>query len=573
MKILPHSLKLLFATATCIAYPDLEKNSVLEKITVEDPRDIGHGDYASPLAFGLAKMTGKHPEMLAKEIVSHFPADHRVGSVEFAKPGYINLRLKTSFLEECLKELESGFQVERAENVRTEPVIIEYSSTNAAKPMGVHHLITTILGDSLANLFEFMGYETIRINHLGDWGTQFGKLIYAVEEWGDKSEIARHPNEEFMRLYVKFNELAEKDPTLDDKARNIFKELEEGDELRLAMWEWIVMESTKDLERQLARLGIHFTHIMGESFYRKMSEEVIEDGLKKKIFVEGENGALIFDMGEDQTPALIRKGDGTTLYLTRDVATVKYRVDTWHPSAILYVVDHAQSLHFKQDFAVSKALDYARGTDLEHISFGRMRFKDRSMSSRKGNVVIMEELLDTAEKRAALLAAEKGTDMPRADLKKMSEIVGTSSVKYAILSQERNKDIIFDWGKIITLEGNSAAYLLYTYARAHSIIEKTGPAILKDMPKLTLEVEMAMVRQMIKFPEVLEKSLEERKPHMISGFLYDLCQNFNRFYNSAPVITAKTDLERRTRLGIIQAFLHEMKTGLTILGIPVLEKM
>ncbi|MEK7146236.1 MAG: arginine--tRNA ligase, partial [Patescibacteria group bacterium] len=230
-------------------------------------------------------------------------------------------------------------------------------------------------------------------------------------------------------------------PDLDEEARKIFKQLEEGDELRLAMWQWMVSESIKDLSEQFQRLGIHFHHILGESFYRKGAEEVIQDGVQKGLFVEGEKGSLIFEMKGGETPALIRKSDGTTLYLTRDVATVKYRTETWHPELILYVVDHAQSLHFQQDFAVSKALGYAEDTELEHVSFGRMSFKDRSMSSRKGNVIILDDLLDEAVKRAAHLAADKGTELPRGELKELAELVGVSSVKYAVLSQDRNKDI------------------------------------------------------------------------------------------------------------------------------------
>ena len=253
-------------------------------------------------------------------------------------------------------------------------------------------------------------------------------------------------------------------------------------------------------------------------------------------------------------PALIRKSDGTTLYLSRDIATVQYRVETWNPEAIFYIVDHAQSLHFKQDFAICSAMKLAPETDLEHISFGRMRFKDGSMSTRKGNVIFLDDLLKTAVKRAAELAVERGTEMPRAELAELAEVVGMGSVKYGILSQDRVKDIIFDWDKIITLEGNSAPYLLYSYARAHSIFEKVGRVSLKGLPQLETEAEIDMVRQMVKFPEVLENALNERKPHVISTYLYELCQNFNRFYGSSPVLTAENDTAKRTRLGIVQSF-------------------
>lgn len=572
MKVLSHHLKPLFIEACHQAFPELPAGELLEIVTVEEPRERAHGDFACPVAFRLSKPLGKKPQEVGEAIVVHFPEDDRVGSVEFVAPGFVNLRLSTPYLEESLKMLEKGFHVE-SDVKHDRPVIVEYPSTNAAKPMGVHHILTTIIGDSVANLFEFMGYEVLRINHLGDWGTNFGKILYAVEHWGDKQKIHEAPNQEFSRLYVKFNEEAEKDPSLDDKARKVFADLEKGDELRTAVWEWIVHESTEDLKRLLHRMGVEIDYTMGESFYRNMTDEIIEDGVDKGLFVEGEKGALIFPMGEDQVPAMIRKGDGATLYLTRDLATVKYRVDTWHPESIFYVVDHAQSLHFQQNFAAARALGYDEDTNLEHISFGRMSFAGSGMSSRKGNVIKLEDLLDEAAKRAAQLAAEKGTELTREEYARLAEILGVGSVKYAVLSQDRNKDILFDWEKIITLEGNSAPYLLYTTARAYSILRKVGALPLSGLPILTEEHEISLIRHMVKFPEVLEHALHERKPHVIGTFLYELATEFNRFYTHVHVANASTPEQKRTRVGLIHAFLHQMKAGLRILGIPVVERM
>jgi len=572
MKVLSHQLKPLFIEACHKAFPDLAEGELLNMVTVEEPRDVSHGDFACPVAFRLTKILGKKPQDIGEAIVENFPDDYRVGSVEFVAPGFVNLRLSGKFLEEELKLLEKGFSVEN-EIEHNRPVIVEYPSTNAAKPMGVHHILTTIIGDSVANLFDFMGHEVIRINHLGDWGTNFGKIIYAVETWGDEQKIHADPNNEFSRLYVQFNNEAETDPELDDKARKVFADLEKGDELKTAVWEWIVHESTEDLKRLLTRMGVEIDYTMGESFYRNMTDEIIQDGINKGLFVEGEKGALIYDMGEDQVPAMVRKGDGATLYLTRDIATVKYRVDTWHPEHIFYVVDHAQSLHFKQNFAVVEALGYKEDTNLEHISFGRMSFAGSGMSTRKGNVIKLEDLLDESGKRAAELAAERGTDLTREEYARLSELMGVSSVKYAILSQDRNKDIVFDWEKIITLEGNSAPYLMYTTARAYSILRKIGAMPLNGMPVLTEENELALLRHMIKFPEVLERTVAERKTHIVCTYLYELATEFNRFYSKVHVANAETVEQKRTRVGLIQAFLHQMKAGLSILGIPVVERM
>jgi arginyl-tRNA synthetase len=570
MKILSNQLKPLFIEAAAAAFPELAEGDLVDAVAVEEPKDPSHGDFACTAPFKLAKKLGKRPEEIGRAITENFPKDYRVGSVEFMAPGFVNLRLSATFLEEELKVLEKGFSVEGDGGERKGPLIVEYSSTNAAKHMGVHHLITTVLGDVLANLFDFMGHEVIRINHLGDWGTNFGKLIYAVETWGNEATIHKNPNDELTKLYVHFNNKAEKHPELNDEARKIFKSLEEGDELREAMWKWIVSESVADLEKSFKRLGVQFDHITGESFYLKMADEVIEEGATKGLFVEGKGGALIFDMGEDIVPAMLRKSDGTTLYLTRDVATVRYRVETWHPEAILYVVDHAQSLHFKQDFAVAKAMGYAEDTRLEHVNFGRMNFSDRAMSTRKGNVIKITDLMDEAAKRAGAMSEERGGDGAAA------ELLGVSSIKYAILAQDRVKDIVFDWDKIITLEGNSAPYLLYSYARANSILEKVtegGEVKLSGMPKLTEEAEIAMVRMMLKLPDMLEAALAERKPHIICGFLFEMCHEFNRFYGAMSVANAESEEAKRARLGIVNGFMHTLKSGLSILGIPVLDKM
>lgn len=565
-------MKVLFTAAALEAFPELKAEELLHLISVEDPKNPEHGDYACAIAMRLTKKLSASPKVIAKKIIAKFPKDYRIESLVFAEPGYVNVKLSEEFLSEQLKALESGFSVEAGLH-HERSVIVEYSSTNAAKHMGVHHIITTILGNALANLFEFMGNEVIRINHLGDWGTHFGKLIYAVENWGDLKEIHKHPNDEFTRLYVKFNEEEEKHPELLIEAQKIFKSLEEGDKKRLEMWQWIVNESLEDLKKILVRLGVEFDHITGESFYLNRTDEVIEDGVRKGLFKEGEGGALIFPMGEGSTPALVRKSDGATLYLTRDVAQVRYRVETWHPEIILYVVDHAQSLHFQQYFTVAKALGYDEGTQLEHVSFGRMNFAGGGMSSRKGNVIRLNELLDEAAKRAGELSAAKGTELSRADFALLTEVVGTSSVKYGILSQDRNKDIVFDWNKIITLEGNSAPYLLYSYARAKSIAEKAGDVPLSGLPRFTHMVEQDMVRKLSKLPDVFDRALHERKPHILCTALYELCQEFNRFYGQASVVNAKTAQEKRTRLGIVDAFMHALKAGLSILGIPVLDRM
>lgn len=571
MKRLSHQLKPLFVDAVMAAFPEVGAEQAMDLVTVEEPREKAHGDFACPVPFKLAKVLGKSPAQIGEKIVENFPEDFKVGGIEFVAPGFINLRLNVRFMEELLTEVEKGVSYE-AEQEFNRPIVIDYTSTNAAKQVGAHHMITTFLGDALANLFEFMGRKVERINHLGDWGTNFGQLIYAVETWGNQEEIERDPCRELNKLYVRFHKEAGENPELKDEARKIFKSLEEGDELRKAMWEWIVGESIKDIDKTFARMGVHVKH-MGESFYLKRADEVITRGEESGLFVEGEKGSLIFEMGEDQVPALIRKSDGTTLYLTRDLAAAEYRAQTWNPESVLYVVDHAQSLHFKQVFAICEEMKLNESSDLEHISFGRMSFKDRSMSTRKGHTIVLEELLDEAAKKAAKLAANKGSELPRQELADLSELIGVASLKYGILSQDRNKDVIFDWDRIVTLEGNSAPYMLYSYARAHKVLEKAGEVALSGIPQFTEEAELALLRDFVKFPEVLDRALLERKPHMICVYLYELCQAFNRFYGECRVADVEDAHVKRSRAGLVSGFMQVLRAGLGVLGIPVVERM
>jgi len=572
MKILTHDIKALFVEALSAAFPEIDAAYLLEHTSVGPTHKAVHGDYSCPTPMQLAKKLNMDPMKIGEAIVENFPKDYRVEKLQVVAPGFVNLRLRVLFLEEELKQVEKGFSVEHMSEANG-PVIIDYCSANAAKPMGAHHIITTVLGDSLGNLFDFMGYEVIRINHLGDWGTNFGKIIYAVETWGDENVIHDDPNNQLSKLYVQFNDEAEKNPDIIDEARKIFKDLEGGEELRTAMWRWIISESLNDLERIFKRLGIEFDYILGESFYNTKAAEVLSDGKRLGLFVEGEGGSLIFDMGKGQTPALLQKSDGATLYLTRDLAAVRYRVETWNPASILYVVDHAQSLHFKQVIAVSSALAYSNGSNLEHVSFGRMTFADPKISTRKGTVIQLEEMLDEAVNRAGNLSAEHVEEMPRVEFAALCEVIGVAAVKYAVLNQDRNRDIVFDWDKIVSLDGNSAPYLLYAYARAHQITEKMQDVALSGMPELLDECEMAMLRKMIKFPEILEAALIERKPHSIATYLFELCHEFNSFYAKLSVVNAETEIQKRSRLGIVQAFMHQVKAGLQILGVPVLERM
>ena len=453
-------------------------------------------------------------------------------------------------------------------------VVVEYSQPNIAKPLGVHHLLSTIIGQSLYNIFDRLGFETISINHTGDWGTQFGKLIYAYRQWGDKKTVEKDPINELLKLYVKFHEEAEKDPALEDRGREEFKKFEEGDKENHKLWKWFVDESLKEITKTYDLLGgIHFDHMHPESFYADKMEPIIKEGGKKKIFTKGEEGAIVAKFDDPNIPTLpVVKKDGSTLYITRDFAALNYRLKTWDPVRILYVVDIAQTLHFKQLFAVAKKFGWNIDPAV-HVWFGRMHLKDGGASTRKGKVVLLDDVLKEAISRAKKVIEEKSPDLK--DKKEVARVIGVGAVKYSVLSQNRTSDITFDWDRMLSLDGNSAPYLQYSYARAKSILRKAGEkqeGSIEDPPESEQKTQ-ALVRMFPKFKEQIASAAKECKPNIISNYLYELAQSFNSFYNTAPVLKAKKESEKKRRLEIVEASAQILKNGLTLLGVEVVEEM
>lgn len=584
-----------------MAFPD-----IIEKLNIEYPRDSEHGDYACSIAMKLSKTLGQNPLEIAQKIKSNIQPLQFVDSIEVVQPGFINIKLLPSFLAGKVNEIaETGALYDsKLANGRT--VVIDYSSPNIAKPLGVHHLLSTVIGQAVYNIYKALGYETIGVNHLGDWGTQFGKLIYAFKEWGDKKTIEKDPIPELLKLYVKYHDEAENDNTLDDKAREEFKKLETDDAENKQLWEWFVELSIHELVQTYAKLGVEFDEYIGESFYNDKMAAIIEEGKQKGVFTEGEGGALIVEFeDENMSPYLIRKSDGTTLYSTRDLATIKYRLERWNPEQLLYVVDSSQSLHFKQLFETAKRLGYD-SAKFEHISFGRMSMPDKAMSTRKGNIVLLDEVIGEGIERASVIVKEKSKDLKKREQDMVSQIVALGAIKYNILHQNRTTDIVFDWSKMLSVEGNSAPYLQYTYARAESILRKAESAggFLKKVKKKAAKPEpteeqidlfqaiekveddeinagealenpheLAVARLLVKFQEYLVIASEEYKPNLFAQYLYDLAQNFNGFYNSVPVLQTENEELKESRLKLTKAVSTAIKEGLGILGIDVPERM
>jgi len=548
-----------------------------EMINVEYPTDAAHGDYAANIAMKLGKIMQKNPREIAEQIVKNIPKNTLIQKVEIAGPGFINFFISEKALKsEMLKVMKEKAKYGKSNEGKKKTVIVEYSSPNIAKPLGVHHLLSTIIGQTLNNILGYVGYKTISINHIGDWGTQFGKLIYAYKKWGKKEILEKNPINEMLKLYVKFHDEAEKDVKLEDYARKEFKDFEEGDKENRKLWKWFVAESLKDINKTYKKLsGIKFDFTLGESFYEDKMGDLLTEGKKKKIFVEGDEGSYIAKFeDENMSPLVIQKKDGATLYATRDMTTLQYRINRWHPERILYVVDMAQNMYFKQLFETAKRFSWYKDEGF-HVSFGRMRMEDMQMSTRKGNIILLDQVLEEAIKRAKGIIEEKSPNLKNKD--EVAEIVGVGSVKYNILSQNRTTDIVFDWDKMLSLEGNSAPYMQYTYARARSILRKAKTAqvpgkMAEDKEEVSEKISQ-LLRAIPKFKESLSYSAHEYKPNLLCQYLYELAQKFNSFYNSVPVLTASEPKEKLFRLEIVESVSQILQNGLALLGVAVVEEM
>ena len=557
-------------------------NAVLQKefsvtdlqVTWTVPRESSHGDAATSIALQLASKLKKKPREVAQVFVDALAKSSDVEKAEIAGAGYVNVWLTPAAL---LRELSAtrAACVPAVKREKERPVIVEYSAPNIAKPFGIHHILTTIIGQALANLYRHLGYNTVAVNHIGDWGTQFGKMSVAMQRWGKGKNPQQLGLDGLLQLYVQFHEASEKDPSMDDEARAAFKKLEDGDKDMRAFWKEVVAVTMESLEKTYKRLDVWFDETHGESFYEDKMQPIVEEGKKKGIFTEGKEGALVVDFPEEtKLPTyLILKGDGATLYSTRDLAQIRYRVDRWHPQSLLYVVDVAQQLYFQQLFATVQKLGWDL-PQLEHIAFGRMSFADKSMSTRKGNILKLEDVLNEAVLQAKKVIHEHRESIQTDDESSLAEIMGVGSVVYGILSQNRRMDIVFDWKKMLSFEGNSAPYLQYTYARARSVLRKAGAeqaAFPKVIPMLT-EKERIVIRMLLQFPDVLEDARATHMPHTLANYLFGLCQDFNAFYNIDPILIA-VEPQRTLRLALTAAVAQVLKTGGEILTLRVPERM
>jgi len=556
-----------------------------------------HGDYQANCAMPVGKLLAQPPQVIAEQLVARLDLQGICEPPEVAGPGFINLRLSNAWLADQVRALagDERLGVEPLPSPRR--IVLDYSSPNVAKPLHVGHLRSTIIGDAIKKILGFLGHTVISDNHLGDWGTQFGILIYGYKNFRDEAAFASDPVAELARLYLLVRrqfKTDEDDEAGNDPVQQACREetakLHRGDPENLRLWQLFMPHCLQEIEHIYQRLGISFDHTLGESFYQPMLAEVVADLTQKGLAVEsaGALGIFLSDKPGDP-PALIRKRDGAYTYTTTDLATIRYRVEQFQADEALYVVDARQALHFKNLFEIARRWGYDR-IKLEHISFGTvLDAQGKPFKSREGGVPLLEELLDQAVAAARSVfeqslaeAAARGEDVPTysaAEAQRIHEVVGIGAVKYADLSQNRNSDYRFDPVKMTDLKGNTATYMQYAYARTKGIVVRKGgvdpEALWRDPPPVLLPTpqERALALALLRFPEAVEAAAADYRPNLISAYLWDLSTTFNSFFEACPVLKADTPVLKKSRLVMCDLTARIIQKGLHLLGIDTVERM
>ena len=527
-------------------------------------------DYALP-CFRLAKTMRKPPAAIAEELAAAYPADEIVTGAK-AVNGYVNFRIdRALWSEQTLRRVLSEREAYgSSDEGKGKTVCIEYSSVNIAKPFHIGHLSSTVIGSALYKLHKFLGYPSVAINHLGDYGTQFGKLISAYKRWGSREEIEKGGLRALNALYVRFHEEAERDPSLNDEARHFFKKIEEKDEESVALFEWFKQLTLKDVGRIYDLLDVHFDSWAGESFYIDKMQPVIDELKEKGLLVESE-GAQIVDLSAyDMPPCLVLRSDGASLYATRDLAAAIYRKQTYDFYKSLYVVAYQQNLHFRQFFKVLELMGKEWAKDLVHVAYGMVSLEEGSMSTRKGRVVYLEDVIDKCVEKALAIITEKNPSLENKE--ETAKTVGVGAVIFGALYNNKIKDITFSYDKVLNFEGETSCYVQYTCARAHSVLEKGGSARAYAAKEVCPQ-EFEVVKQLAEFPATCHDALEKYEPCFIARYCVDLAQKFNKFYFDCSILNAEDEQTRAFRLALTEATLVTLKNGLGLLGIGVPEKM
>ena len=545
----------------------IEKSDVLRLLEIPPRQEMG--DYAFP-CFQLAKTLRKAPNFIAGELKDKLSIKE-IDRIDVMGP-YVNFFLnKSVFLKDVVDEiLKEGENYGKSDVGENRTVIVEFSSPNIAKPFHVGHLFTTVIGNSLSRIFQFEGYKTERINHLGDWGTQFGKLITGYERWIDKDKLNESPIEELNRIYVKFHEEAELDPSLNDEARMHFKNLEDGVEYEYELWKQFRDLSLKVFKEVYEELGVEFDSYTGESFYSDKMDDVVKLLDEKGIMTES-NGAKVVMLEEyNMPPTIIMKADGATIYATRDLAAAIYRKKTYDFYKNIYVVGTPQSLHFKQVFKTLELAGLEWAKDCVHVGFGLVKFPGKMMSTRKGDVVLLDDLLKEAVETALKIIVEKNPNLK--DKEDVAKKVGIGAIIFTYLKNSREKDIIFDWDEILSFDGETGPYVQYTYARAKSILRKNEIKEDSLLALLDSQEEFELAKTLNGFNDAVLAAIDKYEPSIVTRYVLQVAKDFNKFYNNCPINSAEEGI-KQSRLKLVLATTLVLRNALNLLGIETVEEM
>ena len=549
-----------------------------EKVDIQNSTKKEFGDFQTNFAMVSSKLIGKNPREIASTLVDNFKENDIIEKLEIAGPGFINIYLKNNFLNEELKKVENEkYDFSFLNTDKT--VIIDYSSPNIAKRMHIGHLRSTIIGDSIKRTLQFLGFHTLADNHIGDWGTQFGKLIVAYKNWLNKKSYEEDPIGELERIYVQFSDEAKKNPALEDEAREELKKLQLGDEDNQKLWKEFIDISLKEYNKIYDRLDVNFDYYYGESFYNDMMPSVLEELKEKGIAREDQGALVVFFENDKLPPAIVQKKDGSFLYTTSDLATMKFRKDELNVDEAVYLTDDRQQNHFKQVFEIGEMLGEPYNYKKTHVVFGIMRFGDGMIfSSRSGNIIRLVDLLDEAKIQVKKVIDEKNPNIPEDEKENIAEIVGSGAIKYFDLSQNRTSDITFTWDKVLSFEGNTGPYLQYTYVRIMSIFRKLKEEninieneniILDDMTG----IERELAAELLRFPQAVVKSYESYRPNIIADYLFDMAKLFNNFYNSSSILKEENKKVMDARILLAKKTAFVLKEGLSLLGIKTVDRM
>ena len=552
------------------------------ELSVPDEELFGH--YSTNFALRAAKAKGVAALDLAKEYAAQIAAAAPAGffqKVEAAAPGFINFWLSDKTLQDEFARIVADKKYGEGNIGKGKTVIVEYSQPNIAKKMHVGHMRTTIIGAALANILEQSGYRVVRWNYLGDWGTQFGKLIAAYKMWGAKAAVEKNPIEELQKLYVRFHAEMKTDPALEKRGQEEFKKLEDGDRENRKLWEWFKKESLKEFMKMYRTLDVDFDVWIGEAFFEREMKATVKELMDAHI-AERSEGAVVIKLDDvGLPPALVQKTDGASLYLTRDIANLRYRLKKYKPAKILYVVANEQALAFEQLFAVAKKLGWdADGVELKHIKYGLVLGNGgKKLSTREGTAQLLEGVINEAVSRAREVIDTKNPDLAPKEKNAIATAVALGALRYNDLKENRTTDIIFDWEKMLDFSGDSGPYLQYTYARLKSILRKSKIPGAKlrpgavDVSKLEHTTELALMRKLFEFPDIVARAGELYSTSTLAVYLYKLAVAANKFYETTPILKDDDAARRNARLLLAATAAQVLQKGLGLLGIKTLEKI